>query len=204
MVSITKLTIGDLPTNCYVLSENGSCIVVDSGSDYIADIRLIRNSIGDNQLLAVICTHNHFDHIMGAHHFEAPCYLHGEDIETLEQSKVLSKRIVGVDMTLPADLRPLSEDMSLGPFSFKALYTPGHSPGSCLLFFEEEGILLSGDTLFAGACGRTDLPGSDLEAMNRSLRRLLELPDNTAVYPGHGPKTSIGAEREWLERFLSP
>lgn len=203
MVSITKLTIGSLPTNCYVLSENDSCIVVDPGSDYTADIKRIKTAIGDKKLLAILCTHNHFDHILGAHYFNVPCYLHEADIKTLDQSKKLTKQLRGIDMILPVDIRSLSSRMSLGPFSFQMFHTPGHSPGSCVLLFEKDNLLLSGDTLFAGAYGRTDLFGSDPEAMKESLKRFLDFPDDLLVYPGHGPETSIGAEKIWLSRYGS-
>ncbi|MGM5481216.1 MAG: MBL fold metallo-hydrolase [Nanobdellota archaeon] len=203
MVTLQTLTIGDLPTKCYLLTEGKSCLLIDPGSDYAADIKRIMSAIGDTELLAVICTHNHFDHIMGAHHFDVPCYLHDADIETLEQSKELSMRVLGLDIMLPEDIRPLSENMTLGSFSFRVLHTPGHSPGSCALLFHDDNFLLSGDTLFAGTCGRTDLPGSDETSMKKSLKRLLELPEDLNVYPGHGDSTRLGAEQDWIEDFIS-
>ena len=83
----------------------------------------------------------------------------------------------------------------------KVLHTPGHTPGGVCLWWEEGGVLMAGDTLFAGTYGRVDLPGSDPARMVESLRRLTELPDATRMYPGHGPETTIEAERVWMERL---
>ena len=197
---------GAFAANCYVVApaRGAECVIVDPGQDAQQGIDelLVRYRL---KPIAVLLTHGHIDHmwsvapVCGAKGI--PAYVHPDDRELLaDPAKGLSLAVGqqlfgGITFTEPEDVRELADGsaLSLAGLDFTVRHTPGHTPGS--VTFGSENGLFTGDLLFAGSIGRTDLPGGNHQAMLRSLARTLTLPDDTLVLPGHGPQTTIGAER---------
>jgi hydroxyacylglutathione hydrolase len=202
--------VGPLRCNCTLLAnlETREAIVIDPG-DEIADIlaRLARRQL---TLKQIIVTHAHIDHIGGAAQLRrvtgAPVLFHQADLPILGMMEMQAAWI-GVATPEQTALDQSADDgLSAGIPGLEAevIHTPGHTPGSICLHFPKQELLLAGDTLFAGSVGRTDLPGGDTKALLRSIHtRLLPLPENTLVVPGHGQETTLGQERE-MNPFLQP
>jgi hydroxyacylglutathione hydrolase len=205
-VLVSGFPAGAFAANCYVVApaRGAECVIVDPGQDAQQGIDelLVRYRL---KPIAVLLTHGHIDHmwsvapVCGAKGI--PAYVHPDDRELLaDPAKGLSLAVGqqlfgGITFTEPDDVRELADGsaLSLAGLDFTVRHTPGHTPGS--VTFGSENGLFTGDLLFAGSIGRTDLPGGDHQAMLRSLARTLTLPDDTLVLPGHGPQTTIGAER---------
>ena len=203
---VTGFPAGAFAANCYVVApaRGAECVIVDPGQDAQQGIDelLLRYRL---KPIAVLLTHGHIDHmwsvapVCGAKGI--PAYIHPDDRELLADpakglSLALGQQLFGgITFTEPDDVRELADGsaLSLAGLEFTVRHTPGHTPGS--VTFGSETGLFTGDLLFAGSIGRTDLPGGDHQAMLRSLARTLTLPDDTLVLPGHGPQTTIGAER---------
>ena len=163
----------------------------------------------DLHVKQIILTHAHVDHIAGidalsGHFDDPPLLVHPEEEEWLNQPELNLSALSGFDVTTrPATGTGVDgQAIVVGAEEATVWHLPGHSPGSIGLYFKTSGVLIGGDTLFQGSIGRTDFPTSEPEAMVASLRRLLTLPDETRVYPGHGPTTTIGQERR-TNPFLS-
>lgn len=181
--------LGQLGTNCYLLSgDNAHAIIVDPAEDGA----YLKKCLDEKGLtLDAIClTHVHYDHIGGLTVLStltgAPVYLHPDDLSIAE---TMSCGLLNVAT------HPYPETLHAGGLAVSVFHTPGHSPGSVCLMAEDK--LLSGDTLFACSCGRTDFVGGDWEKMKQSLRFLSGLPGNPHVYPGHGESTTLAAERNY-------
>ena len=197
------LPVGPLHCNCSVLGDEATLegMVIDPGDDIEDVLALIRKH--NLQVKQIVITHAHIDHVGGAMKLRAltgaPILLNQNDYALL---KMLDVQATWVGMRAPGDVKIDAElghgkSLSAGSLSANVLHTPGHTEGSVCLYFPAEKLLIAGDTLFAGSIGRTDLPGGSLEKIMRSLhQRVLTLPDETVVIPGHGPKTTIGDERE--------
>jgi hydroxyacylglutathione hydrolase len=197
------LPVGPLQCNCSVIGDEATreAMVIDPGDD-IEDVAAIiqRHKLKVKQ---IVITHAHIDHVGGAMKLRAltgaPILLNQNDYALL---KMLDMQATWVGMPAPGDVKidaelAHGESLSAGSLSANVLHTPGHTEGSVCLYFPAEKLLIAGDTLFAGSIGRTDLPGGSLDKIMRSLhQRVLALPDGTVVIPGHGPKTTIGDERE--------
>ncbi|MFQ5926126.1 MAG: MBL fold metallo-hydrolase [Terriglobia bacterium] len=198
------LPVGLLACNCQILADADSreAIVVDPG-DEVERIEEVLRRHG-LRVKYLVSTHAHIDHVGGLARMRertgAPVLLHPDDL-WLYQNLALQAAMIGVPTptVTPVDM-PLraGDTLTWGQLSAHVLHTPGHSPGSlCLYLPEPEKKLLAGDTLFAGSIGRTDLWGGSYEAILRSIHgELLALEPNTRVFPGHGPETSLGEERE--------
>lgn len=197
---LLRLPVGELQTNCYIFWDHfgREAVVIDPGAEpeNILNV-IIREKL---KLIAIVNTHGHADHI-GANHAvksrtSACLYIHPADREMLtDPGKNMSLSFGQTIVSPPADVMLLDGDvLSIGPWNLTVLETPGHSPGSiCLL---GEGRLFSGDTLFAGSIGRTDIPGGDSGLLLESIRRrILPLPQETLVFPGHGPATTLEKEK---------
>jgi glyoxylase-like metal-dependent hydrolase (beta-lactamase superfamily II) len=216
-VLVTGFPAGPFGTNCFVMaaSRGSECIIVDPGMGALDPVREV---VRDNDLLpvAVLLTHGHLDHTWSvvpvAGGYGIPAYIHPDDdtmlanpMEALspDMRHLLARmtRDGKVDLE-PDDLRPLSdgESLDLAGITLTCAHAPGHTPGS-IVFTRAEAdglppLMFSGDVLFAGSIGRTDLPGGNHAAMLRSLRDvILPRTDETVVLPGHGPQTTIGDER---------
>jgi len=197
------LPVGPLQCNCSILGDETTheAMVVDPGDD-IEDILTIVNQYV-LQVKQIIITHAHIDHVGGAMKLRAetgaPILLNQNDYALLKmldvQASWLGMRAPG-KVEVEADLGH-GTALSAGTLSANVIHTPGHTEGSVCLYFPAEKVLIAGDTLFAGSIGRTDLPGGSFDKIMRSLHgRVLALPEETLVIPGHGPQTTIGEERE--------
>ncbi|MGA3262528.1 MAG: MBL fold metallo-hydrolase [Terracidiphilus sp.] len=195
--------VGPLECNCTILGdeEAGEAIVIDPG-DEVGRIQRRLTELG-LKLKQILVTHAHIDHVGGALKLKrltgAPIFLNESDLPLLKMMGMQAGWLgVATPETAPPD-ESLTEGMSVGLERYPAevLHTPGHTQGSVCLHFAPLKMLIAGDTLFAGSIGRTDLPGGNSAQIIDSIEsRLLVLPDETKVLPGHGPATTIGAERK--------
>ncbi len=197
-LNIEQLTVGPLQENCWLLSELSSleAVLVDPGDEPERILEAVRKT--GCSLKAVWLTHAHVDHVGAVapivRAMDVPVYLHPADRFFYDGAPTMG-RLYGMDIeTLPAETVDLSEGMrvNVGAFHFEVIHLPGHAPGH--VAFVNDGLCISGDVLFAGSIGRTDLPLSDPRAMHASLQRMAALPRQTRVLTGHGPETSV--ERE--------
>lgn len=202
--------VGPLRCNCTILAnpETREAIVVDPGDDVIDILtRLARNNL---RLTQIVVTHAHIDHIGGAAQLKratgAPVVLNQRDLPLVA---MLDVQAGWLGVATPEEVTPdeSAEDgivVGLPGLEAEVIHTPGHTPGSICLHFPKQELLLAGDTLFAGSVGRTDLPGGNGRDLLHSIHtRLLPLPENTLVIPGHGEATTLGEERE-SNPFLRP
>ena len=194
--------IGD-ETNCYIVfdQESKETMVVDSAGDVDRIIEMI--NILQGNLKYIFLTHCHGDHIAGVKELRekmgGKVLIHRLDAEGLNNKEInLTEFMDGLpEIEIDADSRLDDGDLiHLGNLEFKVIHTPGHTKGGCSLYLESEKLLFSGDTVFRGPWGRTDLPTSDFDdIMNSIINKLLILPDDTIVYPGHGKSTMIENEK---------
>ena len=167
-MEIKRVITGALDENCYVLVNNGNCLVVDPGADYIK----IREEIGDNKVLGVLITHSHFDHIGALRNF-----LTKRSIKIFKRSNLEEK------------------EYTVGDFKFKCIHTPGHSKDSVTFYFEEDNAMFVGDFIFEGSIGRVDLPGGSNSEMIESLKKFLDTDVDYNIYPGHVETTTLNKEK---------
>jgi len=212
-MKVDRLILGAYQTNCYVLRKSETaktcsersrrdCLIVDAG---LGPGQLI-GFLKEHKLnpVAVVLTHGHIDHIAAVsalrkHYPDIKVYIHKLDAEMLTEPlhnlSALAGRLFRIK---PADL--LVEDKSIieeADVRLRVLHTPGHTPGGICLYLKDEGIVFTNDTLFADSVGRTDFPGGGMDELIKNIReKLLTLPDETKVYPGHGPETTIAKERK--------
>jgi hydroxyacylglutathione hydrolase len=195
---VDRYELGPIGTNCYVVRrERGAAeaVVVDpSGS--AAELRLELARMGA-RCAAILVTHGHWDHLVGvaelAEGTEAPVHVGADEAFMIERASEFSPPGIRVPEFVPDVLLEGNETLEVAGLTFETLRVPGHSPGH--LAYHADGHLFSGDVLFAGSVGRTDLPLADWDALVESLRTLVErFPPETLVCPGHGPETTLGAE----------
>ncbi|MCX5646589.1 MAG: MBL fold metallo-hydrolase [Phycisphaerae bacterium] len=203
-MQIDRLILGDFQTNCYVVRRDEAavdCLIVDPGLG--ADDLLAFLSQHQLNPVAVIITHGHVDHIAGVaalrqQYLKIKVYIHKVDAGLLTDPEANLSALVGsVVATEPAEVLLQDGDtIDEAGIQLKVLHTPGHTLGGICLYVEPEAIVFAGDTLFADSVGRTDFPGGDMDQLIESIRtKLFTLPDNTAVHPGHGMRTTIGREK---------
>ena len=198
------LTVGPLAVNCFILGDpsTGDGVVVDPGDEaerILAAVQRLGLTIRD-----VINTHGHFDHVGGNRQVIAATgarlLIHRNDSPFLGRA-VDTASIYGLSTENSPPPDEHLEDgrvIRVGGFPIQVLHTPGHTPGGCCLLLEGQGKIITGDTLFAEGVGRTDFPGSSHEDLIAGIRtKLMTLPDDTVVYPGHGPSTTIGHEKRY-------
>ena len=193
MVQLLMLPLGEYQTNCYIAwaSGSGTCVVVDPG--YEAETVLEKSKIVDKKIEAVILTHGHFDHVGAVEEIVketgCPVYIHQAD------HRAKPEMLFPLAGKAFDQLRFLEEGqvLHLAGLDIQVLHTPGHTPGSVCLAFED--CLITGDTLFAGSIGRTDFPGGNWDAMAASLKRLKGIKAEYDVFPGHGEATKLTAEK---------
>lgn len=203
MIKIGRLTMGICQTNCYFLYQEGSqkVIFVDPADKG----RVIYEKLTEAgfEVAAILLTHGHFDHIWGCNELRE---LAGVRVYAFEGEKELCEDAVKnvsdyakrpYTVTVDEYLRD-GEKLSIADMTFRVIATPGHTGGSCCYYFEEDKLLISGDTLFAESVGRTDLPTGSESALIRSIKeKLMVLPEDVKVYPGHGVDTTIGHEAKY-------
>jgi glyoxylase-like metal-dependent hydrolase (beta-lactamase superfamily II) len=197
------LPVGPLQCNCSIIGDETTheAMVIDPGDDIDDILAVLREQ--KLQVKQIVITHAHIDHVGGAMKLRAqtgaPILLNQNDYALL---KMLDMQATWLGMAPPGEVTieaSVTDGDSLQTGSLKAnvLHTPGHTEGSICLYFPAEKLLIAGDTLFARSIGRTDLPGGSYEKIMRSLHgRVMTLPDETVVIPGHGQRTTIGEERE--------
>ena len=203
-MQIDRLILGDFQTNCYVVRESaepGECLIIDPGlgAEVLLDF-LQREQLQPNKILL---THGHGDHVAGIPllrtKYDGLAVLIGRDDEAaLDDGQLNLSAMMGESMAFGPVERTLQggDVCQLGQLELKVLATPGHSPGGISYYCAAQAAVFTGDSLFAGSIGRHDFPGGDQEQLLAGIRgELFTLPDETKVYPGHGPVTSIGREK---------
>lgn len=206
MINVRKYSLGPIQTNCYIVSNKSKeCLIFDPGEEAQRLLKEIRaNGL---KPLAIFLTHTHFDHIGAVDEvrdeFRIPLYVHEKEVKWLQDPL---KNGSGKYVELPNYVVREPEDehiirkeqlFTISDFSFKAVFTPGHSPGSISYIFEDDGFAIVGDTLFERSIGRTDLIGGSTSVLLKSIHeKLLSLPEDTIIYPGHGEYTTTAAEME--------
>ncbi|KXL53934.1 putative metallo-hydrolase [Anaerotignum neopropionicum] len=196
-MKIKTLPMGSIGTNCYVVSDDaGNAVIIDCDGDP----RPLYFYISENNLTPthILLTHGHYDHIgaVAAVKEQYGCkVIAGKDeIRVLTDPAVNCSVFCGGEITVfPDELVSDGDSITVGDMKFEVLFTPGHTEGSLCYIIED--IIFSGDTLFQGSCGRTDLATGDWSTILRSLKLLRDLPGDYTVYPGHGPSTTLGIER---------
>ena len=199
MVKIYPLVVGRLQTNCYIVHTGKEAIVIDAGDE--ADrIRRFLADMGAKPTM-ILATHTHFDHVLGVEDLRretgAPFMIHHDDLPMLESMQARVQQFMGFKVPPPPKVDKFlkeGDQVSIGNETLRVIHTPGHSPGSISLVGKN--YVFTGDALFNQSIGRTDLPGGDYETLIHSIKeKLFHLDDNTTVYPGHGPETTIGDEK---------
>lgn len=200
-LEIKTVPVGDYQANCYIVSKGNEALVIDPG----AEADKIMAAIGDKKVKLIVLTHSHFDHIGAC---QEVAFKTGAPIAcgTFDAKRATSARTLadekGISVKAAQDLivdhidKELIErdKLIVGTMQFEVYETPGHTAGGISLY--GEGVVFTGDTLFKGSMGRTDFPTGDEHAILRSLYILGHLPEDTVVYPGHGPKSTIGTEKK--------
>lgn len=203
MLKIGKIVMGSVQTNCYfIYKENDNKIIVVDPADRGEYLYNAFKEAG-LEVAAILLTHAHFDHIWGCNKLRelsgVQVFASEDERELCESAKLNVSEDVGRPYTVSVDwyLRD-GEKVTIEDMEFTVIATPGHTQGSCCYYFEKDNILVSGDTLFEGSVGRTDLPTGNGPTLSRSLKeKLMVLPAETLVFPGHGNSTTIGDEKKY-------
>jgi glyoxylase-like metal-dependent hydrolase (beta-lactamase superfamily II) len=197
---LERLVVGPLEENTYIIAdeETKQAIVIDPGDESERILEIINDR--DLKVNSIICTHTHFDHVGAVGDLRkatgAEILIHEEDMQVYasarDQAAFWGYEVD--DLPEPDGFLDDGDEVEAGNLKFKVIHTPGHSPGGICLY--GEGVLITGDTIFKGSVGRTDFPGGNIEELKKSFRRLLDLPEDTKIYSGHGPETSVGMEKK--------
>lgn len=204
-MNVFSYTVGPFAENTYLLTEGEHALLIDPGFVEDHEFQQVKKKLQDQnlELYAILLTHAHVDHILGLqrvlNNFEVPVYL--SDIDRYLWNNFGSQAamfgLTSDDFNFEPEVLPISENWQIGNFTFNVRYTPGHAPDHVSLYSPEDGIVIAGDALFREGIGRTDLYKGDFKVLEKAIREeLYSLPDETVVYPGHGPKTTIGHERK--------
>jgi hydroxyacylglutathione hydrolase len=201
-MKIKTMALGPIQTNAYIISnDKKECLIVDPGDEG----KRINRYVRDNELkpLAILLTHAHFDHIGAVDDvrqaWNIPVYIHEYEEEWLSNPKYNGSAFFGLPSVVVKDADNIMKDettLTIGDFVLDVFHTPGHSPGSVTYYLKEANAIFSGDVLFYSGIGRTDLRGGSFEILQESIHeKLYVLPEETTVYNGHGPETTIGFEK---------
>lgn len=199
---LQMLTVGPFQENCYIIGdeESGSGALIDPGDEAARVALAVEQTELDVE--KILITHAHIDHVGAVaalvDEYACPVLMHAE-AEPMLKALPTQAMMMGMRFGKVPSVDGYIEDeevLEVGSLRLRSLYTPGHAPGHLAFHVESAGLVFAGDALFAGSVGRVDLPGGSMEILLRSIEeRLLTLPDETRVYPGHGPDTTIGGER---------
>lgn len=205
MIKIEKFVVNPLGENTLVISdETGECIFIDPGFFYNEEHEEIKKYISENKLnpVKITNTHCHFDHIMGVEfireQYNIPLHAHTDDAFWIDRAVDQGKRFgFEIKPVQPIDaFLTESETIKFGNSELEVIHVPGHTPGHVVFYNKEAEVLIAGDVLFYGSIGRTDLPGGNHDDLISNIKnKLFVLPDNTKVYCGHGPETTLGFEK---------
>jgi len=206
MITLKRFVFNELGVNSFILHDSTrECVIIDPGCNSPGQQQELSDYIGTNELNAagIILTHGHFDHLFGLGWLKAflncPLLMHRDDLNQIEHIDKYAGIFGFLVEKAPLPDRFLSDTelYSFGDSILKVIHVPGHSPGSICLYSENDRILICGDVLFNGSIGRTDLPGGNHKILIRGIKeKLLVLPRETTVWPGHGPQTTIGHEHD--------
>lgn len=202
-MKVEKFVTGIISTNCYLVvnEETKQTVIIDPAAcpDYL--MGHIKSE--GYQVEAILLTHGHFDHTMGIDGFQkefpVPVYVHEAEAETLANPALNLSGVYTEGYTFSGSTYVKDgQVLHLAGYEFQVLHTPGHTPGGVCYYVESEQVLFSGDTLFHGSVGRTDFPNSSMSDLVRGIQeKLLSLPDEVKVYPGHMDETSMGYEKSY-------
>ncbi|OGM33042.1 hypothetical protein A2803_02910 [Candidatus Woesebacteria bacterium RIFCSPHIGHO2_01_FULL_44_21] len=196
-MTIKKLIVGSMRSNCYIVSDQSEALIIDPGDDADYIIRTIEEQ--ELTPKAIIATHGHFDHVLAALElklaYAIPFYMHKADEFLLKRMASSARHFINYDPGPPPEVDIYLKDNSIlkiNNFKFKIISSPGHTPGSVCLYFKKEKALFVGDLIFAdGTFGRTDHIYSNKEELARSVAKIMKFPRNTIVYPGHGEEFTL-------------
>ena len=202
-ISVNSMMLGVVGTNCYIVSNDDTkeTVVIDPGDE----AGKVNDFLKKNELTpkAVLLTHGHFDHIMGVDGvrdaWQVPVYVSEPEKVLMEDPSLNGCGMIGRSVSVRADkFLKDKEEVTFGGMLFEVIYTPGHTGGGACYYMPQTKLLFSGDTLFQGSVGRTDLPTGSMSTLVRSIKeRLVNLPEDTKVLPGHGPSSTIGEEKKY-------
>ena len=206
-INIQQIPNGKWKENCYVVSSlNGDALILDPGGAKTSIVNFIRDK--NLNVRAILNTHAHYDHV-GAikqlkDEFSIPLFLHSKDEKLLKNANLYASLFDGIGPVKIPNIDHYFDQIDiqdyLASFSIEVLFTPGHTWGSVCLLIED--CLFTGDTLLNGKIGRVDLPGGDEQTLNKSLKIISKLPNQTNIYPGHGASSTIGHELKYNNSFI--
>jgi hydroxyacylglutathione hydrolase len=199
-MKVKRIVVGPIATNTYLLYDEKDCVIIDPGFDF----NTIKESIDNLKVKPkmILLTHGHFDHVgevkKVSEFYNIPTYLSKEDYEIYLNGKnhALSFGLSGIDIKEDIDFLDF-KDIKFNDISIKVFKTPGHTPGSVSFYVEKINALFSGDLIFSGSVGRTDLPGSSYKDLEKSIKNhIYDKKDDTVIFPGHGPRTNVAEEKK--------
>ena len=201
-MNITILTVGMVQTNCYLVNAEGSreCVVIDPGDEAEKIYRYIQKQ--DLVCKGILLTHGHFDHIIGVAQLAsltgAKTYAYEGERELMMDAGMNGGSMIGVSVAIePEILLRDNQTLEIAGLELKVIHTPGHTSGGCCYYSEKDKCLFSGDTIFMESIGRTDFPTGNGRQLLESVReKVLTLPEDVQIYPGHGPETTVGYEKQ--------
>ena len=195
MEEIIKVVVGAFGTNCYVLKENKSVLIIDPGKK---GDRIMQHINDDEQVEGILLTHGHFDHI-GAidelvEKYNCPVYIHQDDYEMIYNDQLNLSNYYG-ELKIKSKATAVDKDIDVGDFHFEFLHLPGHTIGSCFIILKNYHVIFSGDVLFKNGIGRFDFPTSSSTDTRNSIKKIKEIKDDYEIYPGHGELTTLIQEK---------
>ena len=206
MIKVQKFVVNPLGENSYIVSDDTrECIFIDPGFHYEEEYQEVKDYIKDNRLIPVKITntHCHFDHILGVefvrNEYNIPFCAHADDAFWVERA-IDQGGMFGFNIKSVAPIEEFLKEndyINFGTSKLEIIHVPGHSPGHVVFYSKTDKILIAGDVLFYGSIGRTDLPGGNFETLISGIKnKLFILPDDTKVFSGHGPETTLGFEKK--------